>query len=111
MGLQNAFFEMGLDFDSAEAKQLSTTIQEEIYFTALKTSCRLARELGPHANFAETRAADGQLQFDLWGIKPSKAGWVELRKEIQEHGLRNSLLLAIAPTATICFDHWSLRVY
>jgi len=42
------------------------------------------------------------LQFDLWGIVPEDtARWEELRRRIKEHGLRNSLMIAIAPTATI----------
>jgi ribonucleoside-diphosphate reductase alpha chain len=49
-----------------------------------------------------TRAAKGELQFDLWGVQPSQAArWTELKERIAKHGLRNSLLLAIAPTATI----------
>ena len=49
-----------------------------------------------------TRAAQGELQFDLWGVEPSDAErWDELRARVARHGLRNSLLLAIAPTATI----------
>ncbi len=42
------------------------------------------------------------LQFDLWGVTPSQPErWTELRERIAVHGLRNSLLIAIAPTATI----------
>jgi len=49
-----------------------------------------------------TRAAKGHLQFDLWGVEPSQPDrWAALKQEIGEHGLRNSLMLAIAPTATI----------
>ncbi|MBL90464.1 MAG: ribonucleoside-diphosphate reductase subunit alpha [Myxococcales bacterium] len=102
MGLQDVFFKMGLQFDSEEAKAISTRISEEIYFAALETSCELAETYGAHPNFAETRAAQGQLQFDLWGIEPQEsARWVELKNRIAEHGLRNSLMIAIAPTATI----------
>ncbi|MEZ4818914.1 MAG: hypothetical protein R3A45_03080 [Bdellovibrionota bacterium] len=51
----------------------------------------------------ETRAAKGQLQFDLWGVgEPrEKEKWEFLRARIKKLGLRNSLSLAIAPTATI----------
>jgi ribonucleoside-diphosphate reductase alpha chain len=102
MGLQDVFFQMRLPFDSEEARQLSRKISEEIYFHALSTSMALAKELGSHPNFAETRAANGELQFEAWGITPEgSARWEALRQEIKQHGLRNSLLLAIAPTATI----------
>lgn len=102
MGLQDVFFRLGLAFDSKEAQEISTRIQEEIYFAALETSCELAEEYGPHENYAETRAAQGQLQYDLWGAEPSNPErWDELKKRIKKHGLRNSLVIAIAPTATI----------
>src|SRR6185437_11670343 len=66
MGLQDLFFALRLPFDSEAARELSTRIAEEIYVTALETSAELAKEHGPHAAFAETRAAGGQLQPDLW---------------------------------------------
>ena len=102
MGLQDVLFQLGLAFDSAEAKELSTRIQEEIYYHALVASCELAEKNGPHAAFADTRAAQGHLQFDLWGITPKDlARWDVLKARIRKTGLRNSLLIAIAPTATI----------
>jgi ribonucleoside-diphosphate reductase alpha chain len=102
MGLQDVFFHLGLPFDSPEARSLSRRIQEEIYFEALSTSSRLAEELGPHPAFSETRAADGVLQFDLWDVSPTDPErWAPLRDRIRRHGLRNALLVAIAPTATI----------
>jgi ribonucleoside-diphosphate reductase alpha chain len=102
MGLQDVFFQLRLPFDSLEAQALSTRIQEEIYFHALTASCELAEREGPHANFADTRMAQGQFQFDLWGAEPSDpARWERLRQRIAKSGLRNSLLIAIAPTATI----------
>ena len=102
MGLQDVFFQMRLPFDAPEARKLSAQIQEEIYFAALTASCELAKEKGAHPAFAETRAAQGELQFDAWGVKPEEtARWDALRKKIKQHGLRNSLMIAIAPTATI----------
>jgi ribonucleoside-diphosphate reductase alpha chain len=102
MGLQDVFFMLRLPFDSPEARNLSRRIQEEIYFHALSASCGLAAEFGAHPSFSETRAAEGVLQFDAWGIRPQNAlRWEDLRGRIQAAGLRNSLLIAIAPTATI----------
>ncbi|MFT3791441.1 MAG: ribonucleoside-diphosphate reductase subunit alpha [Rudaea sp.] len=102
MGLQDVFFQLRLPFDSAPARALSARISEEIYYHALRASLELAREHGAHAAFAETRAARGELQFDAWNVTPSDtARWNALREEIKAHGLRNSLLIAIAPTATI----------
>ncbi len=102
MGLQDVFFRLRLPFDSAEARTLSAKIAETIYFHALETSCELAEERGRHPSFADTRAAEGELQFDAWNVVPEHAErWDALRERIKQHGLRNSLLVAIAPTATI----------
>jgi ribonucleoside-diphosphate reductase alpha chain len=102
MGLQDVFFKMGLPFDHPKAREVSARIQEEIYYHAVRTSCELAEHFGTHPAYEETRAAKGDLQFDLWGVKPTDtARWDALKERIKQHGLRNSLLIAIAPTATI----------
>jgi ribonucleoside-diphosphate reductase alpha chain len=102
MGLQDVFFQLRLAFDSPEAQYLSARIQEEIYYHALAASCELAERYGAHPSFNETRHAAGELQFDLWSVKPAdEARWEELRQRILKCGVRNSLLIAIAPTATI----------
>jgi ribonucleoside-diphosphate reductase alpha chain len=102
MGLQDVFFALRLPFDSAGARELSARIAEEIYLTALETSAGLAAQHGPHPEFARTRAAAGQLQPDLWGAEVTQPDrWAALRARIAKTGLRNSLLIAIAPTATI----------
>jgi ribonucleoside-diphosphate reductase alpha chain len=102
MGLQDVFFTLGLPFDSPEALALSTRIQEEVYLTALEVSADLAEQHGAHPAYADTRAAAGHLQPDLWGVTPTQTErWDALRTRIAATGLRNSLLVAIAPTATI----------
>jgi len=102
MGLQDVFFALRLAFDAPEARLLSRRIQEETYFHALDASCALAAEYGPHPAFTDTRVADGLLQMDFWGVQPEDATrWDDLRERIRSVGLRNSLLVAIAPTATI----------
>jgi ribonucleoside-diphosphate reductase alpha chain len=102
MGLQDVFFALRLPFDSPAARELSARISEEIYLTALEVSAGLAAESGPHPEFARTRAAAGQLQPDLWGAEVTQhERWAALRSLVAETGLRNSLLIAIAPTATI----------
>ncbi len=102
MGLQDLFFQMKLPFDAPAARDLSRRIAEEIYFHALSTSVDLAVERGRHPAFEETRAARGELQFDAWDVVPEdRARWDALRERVRTHGLRNSLMVAIAPTATI----------
>ncbi len=102
MGLQDVFFKLRLPFDSEPARALSREIAEAIYFHALSASNELAIERGRHPGFADTRASQGEFQFQAWGVEPTDtARWEALRARILAHGLRNSLLVAIAPTATI----------
>lgn len=104
MGWQDMLFQLKLPFESQMAHELAGKIQEEIYYVALKTSCELAKKYGAHKDFEHTHAAQGRLQFDLAGgadaLNADKK-WIDLKEEIKQHGLRNSLLIAVAPTATI----------
>lgn len=103
MGLQDVFFALRMPFDSAAALELSTRIQEEVYLTALEVSAELAERHGAHPAFDRTRAARGRLQPDFWeNATPTQTErWEAVRAKIACTGLRNSLLIAIAPTATI----------
>jgi ribonucleoside-diphosphate reductase alpha chain len=102
MGLQDVFFQMRLPFDCDKARELSRRIQEEIYYWAMVTTIELAEQSGPHDAFPSTRAAKGEFQFDLWGVTPSEPErWEALRPRMMKSGMRNSLMIAIAPTATI----------
>ena len=106
MGLQDAFFKMKLPFTSAKAKEVSSRIQETIYYQAVQSSMKLAKELGPFSEFENSRYAQGKLQVQLaeehQSLMPDlHFDWDALAKEVQQNGLRNSLLIAIAPTATI----------
>jgi ribonucleoside-diphosphate reductase alpha chain len=102
MGLQDVLFALRLPFDAPEARELSALIAEEIYLTALEASAGLAVAAGPHPEFERTRAFAGQLQPDLWDAAVTQhERWAAVRQRIAQTGLRNSLLIAIAPTATI----------
>ncbi|MFD4140224.1 MULTISPECIES: ribonucleoside-diphosphate reductase subunit alpha [unclassified Streptomyces] len=102
MGLQDVFFKLRLPFDSAAARALSTKIAERIMLAAYEASCDLAERNGPLPAWSETRTARGVLHPDHYGVElnwPER--WDALRERIATVGMRNSLLLAIAPTATI----------
>ncbi|MGW3626574.1 ribonucleoside-diphosphate reductase subunit alpha [Streptomyces sp. NPDC000880] len=102
MGLQDVFFKLRLPFDSPEAKALSTKIAERIMLAAYEASCDLAERNGPLPAWSQTRAARGMLHPDHYDVAlnwPER--WDALRTRVAESGMRNSLLLAIAPTATI----------
>ncbi|WP_372409445.1 ribonucleoside-diphosphate reductase subunit alpha [Streptomyces luteireticuli] len=103
MGLQDVFFRLRLPFDSPEAKALSTRISERIMLAAYEASADLAERHGPHEAWSATRTARGVLHPDHYpNTEPTWAErWDALRARIAAVGMRNSLLLAIAPTATI----------
>lgn len=125
-GLADTFCMMKLPYESAEAAKLNVQIFETIYFGGLEASCELAAIEGPYETYngfvhpktgkkhPSCPVAQGQLQFDMWGVKPSLdnpmlydgpngyvgKSWFELREMIKEHGIRNSLLLSPMPTAS-----------
>ncbi|MCL7427290.1 ribonucleoside-diphosphate reductase subunit alpha [Streptomyces sp. YS415] len=102
MGLQDVLFKLRLPFDSPEAKALSTRIAERIMLAAYEASADLAERNGPLPAWEKTRTARGVLHPDHYDTEltwPER--WEALRSRIAEVGMRNSLLLAIAPTATI----------
>ncbi|MCC9154323.1 ribonucleoside-diphosphate reductase subunit alpha [Streptomyces parvulus] len=102
MGLQDVFFQLRLPFDSPAAKALSTRIAERIMLAAYETSTDLAERNGPLPAWEKTRTARGVLHPDHYGVEPAwPERWAALRERMATTGLRNSLLLAIAPTATI----------
>ncbi|MEU5607812.1 ribonucleoside-diphosphate reductase subunit alpha [Streptomyces sparsogenes] len=103
MGLQDVFFRLRLPFDSPEAERLSTQISERIMLAAYEASCALAERHGPHPAWSATRTARGVLHPDHYtdAVATWPERWQALRERMAKSGMRNSLLLAIAPTATI----------
>ena len=100
-GLADVFFQVGVSYDSDEAKLLNKEIFETIYYASIKASCDLAKVDGPYATYAGSPISEGKFQFDLWGTKPTKRwDWDKLREDIKKHGVRNSLTTCIMPTAS-----------
>ncbi|MET9562682.1 ribonucleoside-diphosphate reductase subunit alpha [Streptomyces tauricus] len=102
MGLQDVFFKLRLPFDSPQARALSTRIAERIMLASYEASADLAERNGPLPAWEKTRTAQGVLHPDHYDVElnwPER--WAALRERIASVGMRNSLLLAIAPTATI----------
>jgi len=103
-GLADVFMLMNIAFTSDEAKLINKRIFETIYHAAVESSCELAGIEGPYETFAGSPASKGQLQFDLWAIDPTSSeqryDWNTLKQNVQQVGLRNSLLLAPMPTAS-----------
>lgn len=100
-GLADVFFKFKIPFTSTKAKDLNKLIFETIYFAALESSNELAYKHGHYTNYPTSMVANGQLQFDLWNVKPSEMwNWDKLRSRIEKYGLYNSLLTALMPTAS-----------
>ena len=119
-GLADAFILMRYPFDSPEAKQLNKDIFETIYYAALTASKDLSKEHGAYESYEGSPISQGKFQFDLWNVEPGKRWeWDVLREEIQEHGVRNSLLLAPMPTASTsqilgnneCIEPYTSNIY
>jgi len=103
-GLADAFILLRLPFTSNEAKQMNQDIFETLYFAAVTASMEMAKEEGPYSTFKGSPISQGEFQYNLWGLKDSDLSgrwdWDSLRKEVVEHGVRNSLLVAPMPTAS-----------
>ena len=100
-GLADVFFKFKIPFTSKKAKDINKLIFETIYFAALESSNELAFKYGYYKNYPTSMAANGILQFDLWNVQPSKMwNWDKLKYNINKHGLYNSLLTALMPTAS-----------
>lgn len=119
-GLADVFILMRLPFESDLAKMLNKNIFETIYFAAMTASKDLAIQEGPYSSFQGSPLSKGLFQFDMWNVAPStRWDWDSLRKEVMEHGVRNSLLLAPMPTASTsqilgnneCFEPYTSNIY
>ncbi|OIQ17676.1 MAG: ribonucleoside-diphosphate reductase subunit alpha [Flavobacterium sp. MedPE-SWcel] len=103
-GLADALILMRLPFTSEEAKKVNQEIFETIYFASVTASMEMAKEEGAYSSFEGSPISQGEFQYNLWGLKDDdlsgRWNWSSLRKEVMEHGVRNSLLLAPMPTAS-----------
>lgn len=102
-GFANALIMLRCPYESDQASLLNRKIFETIYYGALEASCELAREHGTYESYIGSPISRGILQFDMWGgITEDKLhyNWSELRKKIAKYGVRNSLLVAMMPTAS-----------
>ena len=113
MGLQDALYQLDLNFDSNEAAHFSGTCQEAVAYYAIEASCELARERGTYGSYAGSKWDRGIFPQDTIALLEAERGqkievavqetldWDTLRALVKEHGVRNSNCMAIAPTATI----------
>jgi ribonucleoside-diphosphate reductase alpha chain len=120
-GLADAFIQLRLPFESDEARKLNKEIFETIYFAAMTASKDLAIKEGAYETFKGSPLSEGKFQFDLWKVKPDSGrwDWENLRLDVMNHGVRNSLLVAPMPTASTsqilgnneCFEPYTSNIY
>lgn len=113
-GIADVFSLLDLAWEDPEAKKLNLDISEVMYYNALYQSMLSAKEDGPYKYFEGSPASKGILQFDMWHSEKksnelykyredgmySEEEWSKLKVDIMKYGLRNSLLIALMPTAS-----------
>ena len=113
MGLQNALYKRGLSFASDAAVEFNDEFMEAIAYYAYGSSSDLAAERGTYSSYQGSKWSRGLLPQDTVDLLEDERGktidvprggkmdWSVVREKIAKHGMRNSNVLAIAPTATI----------
>jgi len=121
-GLADVFAKMKLAWQSKAAEELNIRIFANIYYAAIEESCALAKERGPHSSFRNSPAFFGNLQPQLWKVAnpdSEELDWLNLRQSVVLNGLRNSLSIALMPTASTsqilgnneCFEPFTSNLY
>ncbi|RYG66441.1 ribonucleoside-diphosphate reductase subunit alpha, partial [bacterium] len=113
MGFQDSLYAQGISYASQEAVDWADYSQEFISYHAIKSSTELAKERGTYATYEGSKWHRGLLPIDTLQVledargeaiqcdRSSRLDWAPVREAIAQHGMRNSNVMAIAPTATI----------
>ncbi|QLB58716.1 ribonucleoside-diphosphate reductase subunit alpha [Acinetobacter indicus] len=114
MGFQDALYEMGIAYGSDAAVDFADESMEVISYYAIQTSSDLAVERGTYETFKGSLWDQGILPIDSLELvaktrpermfevdRTQRLDWNTLRAKVQKDGMRNSNVMAIAPTATI----------
>ncbi|MCA9401861.1 MAG: ribonucleoside-diphosphate reductase subunit alpha, partial [Candidatus Omnitrophica bacterium] len=113
MGFQDALYIQNLNYATKEAIEFADKSMEAISYYAIQASAKLAKEKGSYSSFRGSKWDRGILPIDTIKLLREERGgfvdidesmhmdWEPIRKIIKKNGMRNSLVMAIAPTATI----------
>ena len=114
MGFQDALYKLRLPYSSDAAVEFADRSMEAVSYFAIEASSKLAAKRGAYASFSGSLWSRGILPIDSLKLLRSERGeayldadlnatmdWDALRGQVQINGMRNSNVLAIAPTATI----------
>ncbi|MGL4759017.1 MAG: ribonucleoside-diphosphate reductase subunit alpha [Patescibacteria group bacterium] len=102
-GLADVFAQLGIAFTSEKAMQINKKIYEAIYYGCIYESNLLAKQNNrSYTGFENSNLSKGVFQFDMWGTTELflKDKWAELKESVKQHGVMNSEVTALAPTAS-----------
>ena len=114
MGFQDALYKLGISYDSEEAVEFADRSMELISYFAIEASCELAKERGTYETYKGSLWDNGIFPLASINLLAEQRGsdfidqntdktldWDKLKDKMAKHGIRNSNVMAIAPTATI----------
>lgn len=113
MGFQDALYQLKINYASDKAVDFADTTMELISYYAIQASADLAKERGSYETFEGSLWSKGILPIDSINLlqqargntleqdRGQKLAWESLRTKVRTQGIRNSNIMAIAPTATI----------
>lgn len=113
MGFQDALYNLDFSYASQDAVDFADESMEAISYYAILASVQLAKERGQYSSYKGSKWDRGLLPIDTIALleeerggfldmdRSSRMDWAPVRAAIKKNGLRNSLIMAIAPTATI----------
>ncbi|KTD39388.1 ribonucleotide-diphosphate reductase subunit alpha [Legionella nautarum] len=113
MGFQDALYELKLDYTSKQAVEFADESMELVSYYAIEASCDLAKERGSYSSYEGSLWSKGILPIDSINLlqqtrnkyleqdRSQRLDWESLRVKVRTQGMRNSNVMAIAPTATI----------
>ena len=114
MGFQDALYKLNIPYNSEEAVNFADESMELISYFAIQASAQLAEERGTYESYEGSLWDQGIFPLDSIKILAEERGadfidqntdakldWKKIREQVKKHGMRNSNVMAIAPTATI----------
>ena len=114
MGFHDALYMLKIPYASDQAVEFADRSMESVSYYAIKASCNLAKERGTYSSYEGSLWNKGIMPIDSVSYLKENRGeeyaevdqsstldWDSLRKLVLKQGMRNSNVMAIAPTATI----------
>ncbi len=114
MGFQDALYKVDVSYASDQAVEFADQTMEAISYFAISASTSLAAERGAYASYEGSLWSQGVFPIDSLAMLVEQRGadyisvnqdstmdWDALRETVSQQGMRNSNVMAIAPTATI----------